>query len=158
MKKVLFIITLIVVATACNNPNTKSTSEQLDSATVPATETSSTDLFGTPWKLLELNGKAITVDTTFKKDPVLVFEKKDAKLTGNGGCNSFMGSYSLKENNGIELTLGGATMMACPNLDLETQFFDILKQTKSYQIEGNILLLNNEAKEAIARLEAAGAL
>ena len=49
-------------------------------------------------------------------------------------------------------------MMACPNLDLETQFFDILKQTKSYQIEGNILLRNNEAKEAIARLEAAGAL
>lgn len=158
MKQVFFILALAINVTACNNANNKSTTEQEDSMAVPAPETTTAnaDLFGTEWKLLELNGKAITVDTTFKKEPLLVFEKGTEKLNGNGGCNGFMGSYKLKEGNGIELTLGGATMMACPNLELEAQFHDALKQTKSYRIEGNTLLLDNEAKTTIAKLEATG--
>lgn len=153
MKKVFLIIALAVTATACNNKNG---SEQADSTAVQTAQIMDTDLFGTRWKLIELNGEAIKVDTTFKKEPVLVFEKDTEKLSGNGGCNSFMGSYKLKESNGIELTLGGATMMACPNLELETRFHDALKQTKSYRIEGNTLLLDNDAKTAVAKLEAAG--
>lgn len=155
MKHVFFIIALAVTATACNNANTRNTSEKTDSVPVQTetTESTNADLFGTEWKLLELNGKAITVDTTFKKEPVLVLEKETEKLTGNGGCNNFMGSYKLKENSGIELSIDGATMMACPNLELEGQFIEVLKQTKSYQIAGDALVLNNDAKGAIAKLE-----
>ena len=67
-----------------------------------------------------------------------------------------MGTYQLKGNNDIELSLGGATMMSCPNLDLEAQFFDALKQTKSYRTDGHILLLNNVENEVIAKLEVMG--
>ncbi len=156
MKQVFIILALAVMATACNHTNNKNATEQIDSAALSTIETTTAnaDLFATEWKLLELDGKAIKVDTTFKKEPMLVFEKDTEKLSGNGGCNGFMGSYKLGENNGIELTLGGATMMACPNLELESQFHDALKQTKSYRIEGNTLLLDNEAKTAIAKLEA----
>jgi heat shock protein HslJ len=156
MKKTFFILALATIIVSCNNTNTKSNTEQADTTVTSSTQpiTANADLFGTEWKLLELNGKTIKLDTTFKKEPVLVFEKGTEKLNGNGGCNGFMGSYKIKENNGIELTLGGATMMACPNLELENQFHDVLKQTKSYHIEGNTLLLNNNAKTTIAKLEA----
>lgn len=157
MKQAFFIIALATTIVSCNNTNTKGKSEQTDTTATSSTQqtTANADLFGTEWKLLELNGKTIKLDTTFKKEPVLVFEKGTEKLNGNGGCNGFMGSYKLKENNGIELTLAGATMMACPNLELETQFQDVLKQTKSYHIEGNTLVLDNNSKTSIAKLEAA---
>ncbi len=156
MKEVFFIIAMVAALTACNNANNKSTSERADSVAVQSVETTHADLFGTEWKLSELSGEAIVLDTAFKQEPVLVFEKDTEKLTGNGGCNGFMGSYKLKEDNGIELSVTGATMMACPNLELEGQFHDALKQAKSYRIEGNTLLLDNEAKTAVARLEAKG--
>lgn len=156
MKRVFFVVALAIAAVACNNTSTESASEQTDSVAAQITQTTGSALFGTEWKLLELNGKGITVDTTFKKEPVVVFERGTGKLIGNGGCNSFMGSYKLKENRDIELSIKGATMMACPNLALETQFHDVLEQAKSYEITGNILLLNNAAKEVIAKLEASG--
>ncbi len=153
MKKMFLVFALAAGLTACNNANKKETVEQKDTDVVQ-TETLNADLFGTDWKLLELNGIAVKVDTTFKKEPFLMLEKDGGKINGNGGCNGFMGTYTLKENNELELKLGGSTMMACPNLELENQFHEALGQTKSYRIEGNYLMLDNADKTPVAKLEA----
>ena len=155
MKKVILIVAVAASLGACNNTNTKNTPEQTDSAAKKTEATpTAVDLYGTEWKLLELDGKAVTFDAAFKKEAFLVLEKETSGLHGNGGCNGFSGTYKLKENNGIELLVGGATLMACPNLAIETQFHDALEQAKNYQIEGNTLLLNNEAKKVLAKFEA----
>ncbi|RQP15953.1 MAG: META domain-containing protein [Parapedobacter sp.] len=150
MKRSLLIVALAVVAAACDNTNTKNTSQQATVEEQVAAD--ATDLFGKEWKLIELSGKAIQLDTTFNKEPHLIFNEETNRLNGNGGCNNFMGSFELKEGGGIELSQAGATMMACPNLELEGQFFDALEQTKSYRIEGNNLFLDNGKNEDLAKL------
>ncbi|MCJ0742705.1 META domain-containing protein [Pedobacter montanisoli] len=151
MKKSFLIIALAVVAAACNNTNTnsKTTTDTLATQTKAVV---TADLFGTQWKLNELNGKAIKLDTAFKKEPHLVFEKETNKFNGNAGCNNFMGSFKLKDSNGIELSQVGATMMACPNLAVETEFLDAMKKVKTYHIEGNVLMLNDEKNTTLAKL------
>ncbi|MGC4235516.1 MAG: META domain-containing protein [Niabella sp.] len=151
MKKSILIIALAVAAAACNNGATKSTPEQTEET---QTQETTPDLYGQEWSLVELNSKAITVDTTFQKKPHLIFEKDSSRAVGNGGCNSFSANFELKENDGIELSHAVATQMACPNMDIEQQFFEILTKVKGYQIDGNSLTLYNENKEALARLEA----
>jgi len=152
MKKSILIIALAVAAAACNNGATKSSPEQTEETQTQEVTTS--DLYGKEWNLVDLNGKAITVDTTFPKKPHLVFEKDSSRAVGNGGCNGFSTHFEVKENGGIEISRAAATLMACPNMDIEQQFFDILTKVKSYQIDGNSLTLYNENKEALAKLEA----
>lgn len=151
MKKSILIIALAVAAAACNNGATKSTPEQTEETKIQET---TPDLYGKEWNLVELNGKAITVDTTFPKKPHLIFEKDSSRAMGNGGCNGFSTHFELKENDGIELSHAAATQMACPNMDIEQQLFEILTKVKSYHIDGNSLTLYNESKEALAKLEA----
>jgi len=153
MKKSILIIALAIVAAACNSTKTANKTNGADTTTVQAQTVATVDLFDKEWKLKELNGKAIVLDTAFKREPHLLFNKETGQMSGNGGCNSFSGSYKLKDGNSIELSEGGATMMACPNLKIEGEFFEVLKQVKSFRIENNSLLLDNEKKETVAKLE-----
>ncbi|WP_113662404.1 META domain-containing protein [Pedobacter nanyangensis] len=156
MKKSILIITMGIALAACSA--TKTDEKATDTTATAAQQGQSAivvDLFDKEWKLKELNGKAIVLDTAFKKEPQMVFQKEGNKLVGNGGCNSFSGSYQLKDANGITLSEGAATMMACPNLKIEGDFFAALKQVRSYRIENSSLLLDNEKKEVLAKLELA---
>jgi len=152
MKKSILIIALAFAAFACNKKEESKPEESVATEEVqPAATATTTDLFDKEWKLQ--NGKTIVLDTAFKKEPLIVFHKDTGKMTGNGGCNNFSGSYKLKEGNTIELSEGAATMMACPNLAIEGEFFKVFKQVKSYRIENNSLMLDNEKKEVVAKLE-----
>lgn len=152
MKKSILIITLAFVVFACNKKEESKPEENVATEEVQPSAAATTDLFDKEWKLQELNGKAIVLDTAFKKEPLIVFHKDTGKMTGNGGCNNFSGSYKVKEGNTIELSEGAATMMACPNLGIEGEFFKAFKQVKSYRIENNSLMLDNEKKEVVVKL------
>ncbi len=152
MKKSILIITLAFVVFACNKKEESKPEENVATEQVQPSAAATTDLFDKEWKLQELNGKAIVLDTAFKKEPLIVFHKDTGKMTGNGGCNNFSGSYKVKEGNTIELSEGAATMMACPNLGIEGEFFKAFKQVKSYRIENNSLMLDNEKKEVVVKL------
>jgi len=43
--------------------------------------------------------------------------------------------------------------MACPNLEIEQQFIEVLRKVTSYRIEGNTLTLTSENNEASVQLE-----
>lgn len=153
MKKSIFIIATAFVVSACN-----STEKQQPITEQPVTESidqlTSADIFGKEWKLKELNGKAIALDSTFKKEAFISFEKESSRVSGNGGCNSFGGNFKMEGTDDITISDIAGTMMACPNMETEGQFFENLKNAKTYQIENNALTLFNDKKEAVAKLEA----
>lgn len=155
MKKSIFIIGLAIAVMACNNTKKPETvaiiPEQAGNpVTIPAP-----GLFGNEWHLTVLNGEAIVLDTILNKAPFLVFDKENGRVTGRGGCNGFGGNFSIKEDGKIELSQMIATLMACPNLDLEQRFFEVLKNVKSYSINGNTLILKNDSGEAAAEFKKA---
>lgn len=104
------------------------------------------------WRLLELNEKAITLDSTFQQYPRLIFHKENT-ISGSLGCNRFGGKIEFETINTIKISDITATQMACPNLEVEQGFLDALNNAKSYAVENNVLMLSNKKKGVIAKLE-----
>lgn len=153
MRKAIIIIALAAASTACNNDNyQKNTAEteatELRTATVPSTS----ELYGKEWKLTELNGKAVVPDTTFPQYPHLIFQEKE-RISGNLGCNGFGGNIKFEKGNAITITELTSTEMACPNLEVEQEFFEVLNNAKSYTVQNDVLTLSNDKKEVTAELK-----
>lgn len=64
----------------------------------------------------------------------------DRIATGLGGCNRFSSPVTIGGEGSLIFGEIMATKMACPNLALETRFFDMLKQTNRYELRGNTLV------------------
>ncbi len=105
---------------------------------------------GVVWHLAQLGEKAADpqVNTT------LTFHK-DGRISGEGGCNRFSGAADLK---GSALRIGNvsSTMMACPEpgATQEREFYEALSKAVAFAVEGETLVLLNEAGGAVARLKA----
>jgi heat shock protein HslJ len=126
---------------------------------IPAGQTESTPLERTSWRLVGLPGQAAATLATLERDVTAKFE--GGRVTGFAGCNSFTGSYTLKENRVTVGVLAG-TMMACPEpaMSLERAFHKALTGTFSYAVKGDRLSLTADSgallafdKEAAATLE-----
>jgi heat shock protein HslJ len=113
-----------------------------------------TSLTETYWRLTELMGQPIVYTDGAKKEMHLILKKEGNRVTGNGGCNSFTGSYTLGEGYRIGFSQLAATLMACINMDKEKEFMDMLPTVDNYAIKGNILSLNKARMAPLARFEA----
>ncbi len=102
----------------------------------------SVSLTGVKWVAESLNGKEVK----FKEGMSEVFitlEAKDKKVFGRAGCNRFFGAYELNEAQ-LSFSGMGATKMACPDMDIETTFFKVLEDTKSFVIKNDKLMLKDD--------------
>jgi heat shock protein HslJ len=106
------------------------------------------------WKLTELQGRPINVNAGMTSEPHIIFKEKDNRVNGNGGCNSFSGSYTLKSNDGISLSKIISTLMACSQMDTESDFFKVLEMADSYIVSGDTLVLKKDRMTPLARFEA----
>ena len=50
------------------------------------------------WKLIEINGQKVTAENATAKEPHLILKSEENRVNGNGGCNSFFGTYELQTN------------------------------------------------------------
>ena len=109
-------------------------------------------LLDTRWKLIEIDGEAVTPPEG-GREADLVLESTDFRVRGFSGCNGFFGQYEL---DGQELTFSalGSTMMACPEgMDHEQAFLAALGQTDRAEIDGHVLNLYAD-DQRVARLQA----
>lgn len=87
-------------------------------------------LTGGDWTVTALPGGALPDGPA----PVIAFAE-GGRLSGQSGCNRFMGSWA---QDGLALTFGalGATKMACPpdRMDLERRMFEALARVRSMAI------------------------
>jgi uncharacterized lipoprotein NlpE involved in copper resistance len=105
----------------------------------------------TKWKLVDLHGKKIKQKG--KKVYFLKLNSKDGKFSAYAGCNSFSGNYVMPSAFGIAFTNTISTMMACPNMELETRFSKMLENVDHYILNDNILQLKKGKKEVLATFE-----
>lgn len=108
-------------------------------------------LFGKTWKLVELRGIPVEVDEASDKIPFLLFHSAESRFSGNAGCNNIMGGYELAEENRIRFTQVASTMMACPDMELERAFIQMLETVDNYSLLGDTLSLNREKIAPLAR-------
>lgn len=105
------------------------------------------------WKLIEINGQAISGN--FNKEPHFILKNEDNRVNGNGGCNGFGGTYTLsEETNRISFSELFSTKMACPDMSVEQAFMDILSKADNYSLNGDTLTLNKARMAPLAKFVA----
>lgn len=138
MKKILFAAAAALVAlTACNGAR------------------KTVALEGTQWKLEQMEGipaEAITREADFF---TLTFNAADTMVNGRTNCNRFFGRYALNGNE-LEFDNMGMTRMACPEMEYENAFVEMLNGVDGYAIEGETLTLLGNGK-ALATFKAQSA-
>lgn len=98
------------------------------------------------WQLVSgtQNGNDLQLDAN---NP-LTIDFDATNFSGNGGCNSFSGSYTL-ESSTIDLGAIASTQMACEALDLETTYLAGLTEVDSASSDGDQLTLSGPDTEFV---------
>jgi copper homeostasis protein (lipoprotein) len=105
------------------------------------------------WKLIELNGRPVIVDSAFVKEPHIIF-KENNRLIGNGGCNSISGEHKIEGFNLVAISKMISTKMACPNMNVEQEFLEALQNADNFNVVGDMLTLNKARMAPLARFKA----
>jgi len=100
------------------------------------------------WNLVELRGRPVEPDQTAHK-PVLTLHAEDSVASGNASCNTFSGRYAIKHGQRIRFERNMAvTMMACPDMSIESAFLELLQQVDNYAVGDDGMLSLNRARMA----------
>jgi len=113
----------------------------------PVTLQDRDQLTGSKWRLIEMKGEKIQVSDT-ASIPTIEFDASTRRLMGKGGCNNYSGSFSLKANL-VEIGPIVSTKMACPDMSIETSYFEMLSEkSMEHRIADNKLYLG-EANQGL---------
>ena len=107
-------------------------------------------LAGSEWRPIRLGASSVP-----NKPESYVQFRVQGRLTGLGGCNRFMGGYTL---DGGKIKIGplASTQMACPEpaMTQERAFVSALQAAKTYKREkGTLILYGADGKEIAALTE-----
>jgi len=133
---------------SCNTP-----SKSADDANTPKPEMN-TELLGTYWKVVEINGQAVTNPPANQKEAHIILNKEENRLQGSGGCNSLMGSFEVMEGNRIKFSGVASTMMACPDMAIESALGKAIEMADNYAINGKYLMLHKAKMAPLVKFEA----
>lgn len=106
----------------------------------------SADLVGGGWRPSFMSASELPAAAR-----MLVHFDPEGKITGNGGCNQFFGSYKIT---GDTIKIGPlvSTRKGCPGLlEAETAFFATLESAKSFAQDGDSLVLFDAAGAKLAQ-------
>lgn len=143
MKK-LFLFTLLLCSLIIACKSTKKT------ATTTA-KADATQLEGT-WELHYITGSRVSFEGLYPhKKPSITFRVADGKISGNTGCNTFIGIFKVNGNIMDFTNPLALSRMTCPGTG-ETVFLESLKKVNTYNIEGKTLSFMSGGTETM-RLE-----
>jgi len=86
------------------------------------------------WLAKAINGKTIEKEK-LKKQPILEIHLNNMKLIGNDGCNNIFGKIATLNANAITFDGIGGTKMACPNMDISSEYRNALSKIKTFKHE-----------------------
>ncbi|MDH6305059.1 heat shock protein HslJ [Parabacteroides sp. PF5-5] len=106
------------------------------------------------WTIVEVEGNKVSGE----KMPFIVFNMADLKVNGNGGCNMFHTSIIPNEKDKSAFTMkpAAATMMACPNMNMESSIFktfELISGVKAGAAENEIQLVDANGKVLLTLLK-----
>lgn len=103
------------------------------------------------WEATELMGKALEPGPS---SPWIRFDPDSRRAHGFGGCNHFSGSFELASGNRIRFSKLAATLMACPDSNVEQAFMEVLGTADSYHLGDSELVLHRARMAPLARFRA----
>lgn len=131
MKQILGAAAAMLMLAACESPKTN----------LP--------LEGTQWKLTEMDGKADPAFAAEEDTFNFTLDPERMMIYGVGACNRLFGSYELEGKDEFDVERLASTMMACPNMDLESRFAKLLEEAETFRIDGDVLTLFDDGRKLL---------
>lgn len=123
MKKLLALFIFSMIMFSCSTSNVMRDPNQVENLLKSKTWLLQ-DEKGT---VMSYNGQAVNIE--FREDNGL-------QVAGFAGCNRFFTNVNLQKES-IKFGNIGSTMMACPEMENEQMFLDLLSQANAYELSGN---------------------
>lgn len=120
MKKYFAAAALLVMMAACGTQDQK--------------------LEGTTWKLTQMEAIPATAMNGEADFFTIQFNAADTLVAGRTNCNHFFGKYNL-DNEKLTMPTLGMTRMACPDMEYEDAFAQMLSNVQGFKIAGEELTL-----------------
>lgn len=142
------------LSSAAERPSSEPVAPPPSAASVPAGAQVALQqgLFGVRWRIQELLGTPLGPAAGRQRAPHLVFEASHQRLSGSGGCNRLMGSFSL-EGQRLVFKRVVTTMMACPQgMEQERRLIDTLSEVQRWHLEEGTLMLMNWQQQVLVKL------
>ena len=111
----------------------------------------------TYWKLVDLNEHTLSPEKMSRDAHIVFSDIKEGKGTfeGASGCNDMLGKYAGNDNNiSIDTQHIAMTRMACPYMEIETQFIAVLGNASVWKLNADYLSLFDDKGVPIALLKA----
>jgi len=105
------------------------------------------------WAVIAFKGHGLHPDDFPNGTPTIIFNMQDGKITGNDGCNNFMGIATYTSTY-FKPGAIASTRMACANATIQTEFYEVLATEKiTYRLADDVLRLYVNDAEVIALKE-----
>ncbi len=113
---------------------------------------SSASLENTYWRLMRLRDQPVTVAEK-QREPHLILHPDKMRVSGSGGCNQLMSSYSI-DGDRLTFSRPASTRMACPQgMEQEDAFLAALPSVVRWRISAEQLELLDENGNTVASFE-----
>jgi Heat shock protein len=150
------LVLVIIALASCKNRAGNSENSGVANVALSSDEIvdQSADILEKYWKLTSINGEAIP-ESAMGRVAHIIFKSEESRIIGNGGCNTFNGQYELKRGNGLSLSKIASTMMACPDMEIESKFLRTLETYDKYSIVADTLTLTSTTTGVSAKFQVA---
>jgi len=142
--RALVLMTITVMLAACAGGPSRSSQGPIPTA----------PLTNTYWKLMSLKGTELNIPKGAQGEPHMIF-RDDGKVNGFGGCNRFVGEYTVSGAN-LLFDAMASTKMACAGDNHEAALYEVFAQTAGVFLEGKVLKLLNEKGHELAPFRGGG--
>lgn len=134
MRKIALIISSVAIMgiTACRGTKDEKPANNEKSEAITIT--------GTTWQLQSLNGDSDLSSFTNGK-PEITFTA-DNTVNGNGGCNTYSGSYKLDDTGNISISRIMSTKMYCNGVP-ESEYYKVLESADTINIGEELVIKSN---------------
>ncbi|MFD2230761.1 META domain-containing protein [Alkalimarinus sediminis] len=140
MKRILSVVTLSVLMSAC-----ASIEEESNSVTVKALQHHN-------WELTHIDGELISVPNKQQKPRLEIGEHFTAN--GMAGCNNFFGQAALNENGAFRIEKMGLTRKMCPEADMKIEqvMTEVLSSWSEITLTPKNMILKSPTHELTLKL------
>lgn len=152
------LIIMFLTLLGCNEKNKSVTDKSNnDLEAISKTENTTTNfaaIENIQWTLTVLEGNTVHKINDEDQEIHFILNSDGNRVSGFSGCNNFMGTYTLDNENGIKFSQMASTRKACPVAAIdESELLNVLEMTDSFTLKDGTLTLNNKKIKALAQFK-----
>jgi len=107
------------------------------------------------WKLVAFNFARMNNYNISDKEITVTLDTREQRVSGNSGCNRFMGPFRFEDSGRLTSGPFAGTLMACGRIDgrFESTFLEALQNVDSFAFETGYLTLSDKRTGHFARFQ-----